>query len=94
MKISELTLDTVKQFLRVEHTEDDGLIGATLTAATAYALSYTGLTAEEADGLPDLTIALLVLCSEMYENRRASVETDRENPVVRTILGMHSRNLV
>lgn len=94
MKASEITTVTVKAFLRVDHGADDTLIAAILSAAQSYVLSYTGLTADEADGYDDLSIACLVVCSDMYDNRTMTVENGGENKVAVSIMNLHARNLV
>ena len=93
MKLSEATLDVVKKHIGVSD-EDDATISMYWTAAKAQALSYTGLTTEEADELPDVTVAALALCSELYTYRNAAGETAALNPTVKMILDMHSVNLL
>lgn len=94
MKLSEVTLDIVKKHIGVSE-EDDATISLYWTAAKAQALSYTGLTEEEADKLPDVTVAALALCSDLYTYRNAAGETAAAlNPTVKMILDMHSRNLL
>lgn len=102
MKVSEVTLATLKNYIRVDHDEDDVLLGAILVGAKAFIKGYTGLplvddlATEEIehniDQHEDISIALLVLCSEMYDNRSYSVDNHEVNPVVRTILQMYSVN--
>lgn len=93
MKLSEVTLDIVKKHIGVSE-EDDATISLYWTAAKAQALSYTGLTEEEADKLPDVTVAALALCSDLYTYRNAAGEATSFNPTVKCILDMHSRNLL
>ena len=94
MKLSAVDLNAVKGFFRVTNSADDSLIDAIRLAATAYVLSYTGLTALEADAYEDLSIACLVVCSDMYDNRTMAVETGAENKVALSIMNLHQRNLV
>ena len=94
MKISEVTLTEVKSYLRVTDTDDDSLLEIILAAATSYILSYTALTAEEADLIPELSIALMCLCSDMYDVRTSQASNDKQNPIVSTILNMHRRNCI
>ena len=93
MKMSEVTLDVVKRHIGVSE-EDDATISLYWTAAKAQALAYTGLTAEEADELPDITVAALALCSDLYTFRNAAGESAALNPTVKMILDMHSVNLL
>lgn len=93
MKLSEVTLDVVKRHIGVSE-EDDAAMSLYWMAAKAQALSYTGLSEEEADKLPDVTVAALALCSDLYTYRNAAGETAALNPTVKMILDMHSRNLL
>lgn len=63
-------------------------------AAVEYVKSYTGLTDAEIDEHEDITAAVLVLISDMYDNRQMHVEKGSVNRVVDTILGMHCVNLL
>lgn len=94
VKLSNVSLDDVKNYIRVTGDEDNALITDIISAAKGYILSYTELTAEEADVFPEMTIALKCLCADMYDVRTAYVSTEKENPIVRNILDMHRRNLV
>lgn len=94
MKISEVTVNDIKKYLHVYHEEDDQLLENILTACRHYIRKYTGLTDEKIDENEDLTIALFVLASELYDNRAFTVQTDRVNPVIKSILDMHSINLL
>ncbi len=92
MKISEVTLAIVKDYCRVSDDESNTVLDAILTASKSYIKGYTGLTDEQLEAHEDITIALLVLCSDMYDNRQTTVQNANENKVVSTILGMHATN--
>lgn len=94
MKISDISLETVKDYLKVENDIEDGLIDNILTASKNYVKNYTGLTDEEIDKKEDITLAVLVLANEMYSNREYTVEKNILNPVITSILDMHSMNLL
>ena len=94
MKISEVTEAVVGQFLRLPDETEGLTVSVMLEAAKQYVLSYTGLKAEAADELQDLTIAILVLCADMYDNRSMTIDSAQVNTTVRSILDMHSVNLV
>ena len=94
MRTSEISLDVVKGYLRIDGDSEDILMNAILDASVEYALSYTGLTIEEMDGYGDIPIAILALCAEMYDVRQATVPTVHENPTIFQILGSHSKNLI
>ena len=97
VKLSEVTLDDVKVYIRAEDVTDEAglkLIRDIMSAAKGYILSYTSLSAERVDELPEMVIAYKCLCSDMYDVRTASVSQAKENPIVRNILNMHRNNLV
>lgn len=95
MKVSEITVETVKQYSRIDGDADDTLISTIIFAAKEYVKSYTGLTSEDIDLLDDLPIAVLALAADMYDLRQSSVSgTVSANPAVKQILDSHSMNLV
>lgn len=94
MKISEVTIEHLKNYAHVTHDADDEMFTAILAASRSYIQSYTGLSTELLDTHEDLTIALMVLSNELYENRLYMVEGSSINRVVTTILNMHSTNLL
>lgn len=97
MKISDVTTVAVKDYCRAEHSEEESLFEAILAAAKQYIISQTGLTAQQCDEKADLTVALFVLCSDMYENRLFSSAAGRVsnvNKVVDSIISQYSINLL
>lgn len=94
MKLSELDLATVKSYLRVDGVEDDMLITAIISAGTQYAVTYTGLSAEELDTYADVPLAVLCLIADMYELRQFTVDKAELNPTALQILASHSCNLL
>ena len=91
MKLREVTEEDVVGFGRIEE-EDRRLIPAILSAARSYVLGYTGLSLEETNPYEDITLACLVLCCEMYDNRNLTVENEKVNPYVKSVLAMHAVN--
>ena len=97
VRLSDVTLDDVKVYIRAEDVTDEAglkLIEDIMSSAKGYILSYTSLTAEKVDNLPEMVIAFKCLCADMYDVRTASVSQAKENPIVRNILNMHRNNLV
>lgn len=94
--ISDLTVQDVADYLRLSEltTEDTALLPTILAAAKDYVYKYTGLTPLQADVYKDLTIAVFVLCQDMYDNRAYYVDSSNVNKVVEAILGLHSVNLL
>lgn len=98
MKVSEITTADICRQIREEEeylTKEDKMHLETLKdAAVEYVKSYTGLTAKEIEQHEDITIAVLVLISDMYDNRQMYVDKNNSNKVVDTILGMYCVNLL
>ena len=93
MKISEVTLEIVSNYLRLDFEEP--LLPLMLSGAKAYIISYTGIKEDiDLDSKEDLTMAYLALISDMYDNRSATVEKDKVNKIVDTILNMYCINLL
>lgn len=93
MKFNSISLIELKEHLKIDGNEEDVLINSYLNLAKKYVLSYTGLTEEQASLKDDLTFAVLALAGDFYENRINSVTVqNRENPIVKSILSMHSVN--
>lgn len=98
MKVSEITLSDICRQIRADEaylTEDDRQHLAVLQkAAVEYVKGYTGLDDAAIDIHEDITIAVLVLISDMYDNRQMTVDKGNVNRVVDTILGMYCINLL
>lgn len=98
MKVSGLNLEIILNHIREEaenlEEEDITLLDAMKTAAVQYAIFQTGLTEKELDAHEDITIAVLTLISDMWDNRSMTIQRNNVNIVVNTILGMHRMNLV
>lgn len=96
MKVSELTGNLVIEYARIDvDASDRTLIDALfLPAAKARVRSETGLTDKEMDKYEDLTIAVCSLCAHFYDNRSVAADTEKENKVVREILGAYCGTLI
>ena len=97
MKLSEIDVPFVKEYLRQDSDEDDMLIGVILEGAKDYIVKYTGQSLEQLDDSEDLTIAVLVLVAELYDNRTISVNERinlRINSMLESLLGRYSINLL
>lgn len=98
MKISELTQGVILNHLREYEDnleEKDGqLLDAMKKAAIEFCKAQTGLSEKELDEHEDITIAVLTLISDMWDNRSMTIQRNNVNIVVDAILGMHRMNLV
>lgn len=94
MKISEVTISELKGYANCYHDMDDNLWAAILIGAKQFIVNYTGLALEDLDAHEDMTIALLILCNEMYDNRMVHVEFNKLGFVISNLLNAHSTNLL
>lgn len=95
-KVSDIGVQDVADYLRVQvfTSAEIGELSTFLNAAKAYLKSYTGLTDEEIDDLPELIEPVLLYCQDMYDNRTIYVDTSNINRVFDATLGLHARNLL
>lgn len=97
MKLSEIDVPFVKEYLRQDGDEDDRLIGAILEGVKDYIVKYTGQSLEQLEDGEDLTVAVLVLCAEFYDNRTINVNDRlnlRVNMMLESLIGRYSVNLI
>lgn len=97
MKVSELQESDLIRFLRLDDAEE-GELQPFLEAAIHYVETTTGLpvSSEDTDCLDnhaDITIAVEVLCQDMYDNRSLYVDKTSLNRTVDSILGMYCKNI-
>ena len=93
MKVSEIEVEHVAQYIRLDEYNEDEL-QAILDAAKAFIQSYTGLSKDEVDQHEDFYIVVMILCQDMHDNQCIYVDKNNLNKVVDTILGMHCVNLL
>ena len=93
MKVSEIEVEHVAQYIKLDEYDEDEL-QAILDAAKAFIQSYTGLSKDEVDQHEDFYIVAMILCQDMHDNRCIYVDKNNLNKVVDTILGMHCVNLL
>lgn len=98
MKVSEVDAKELAEYARlddpgeIELKELERMRGSAVAMVTA----YTGLSEEELDEHEDITQALFVLVMDMFDNRNLLIDykSTNLNPAVKTILDMHSVNLL
>lgn len=77
VKITEIDLDLVKEYLRIDHNDDDEMLITMLTAAKSFIQSYLNKKFEDFDELPnEFTIACLAIISHWYEKREIQSSKD------------------
>lgn len=94
MKVSEIDVEYLVGYLKIDDPDDDELrfIKTCLDAAKSYVRGQTGLDNEQIDMYEDITIAVLVLVQDMYDNRKMYVEKTNVNKVVDTIIHQYAEN--
>lgn len=94
MAIKDVTIENVKDFCGISDDASDALLIGFQAAAKNFIIAYTGLSAEEINDYEDLATAYLIIINDMYNNRDYTTANDKINPLVATILSLHSGNLV
>lgn len=94
MKVSELTLDIIKQYLRIDGNDDDLLLEMLLASSIQYCTSYMGCTNEDLEKYDDVTIVVLSLIADSYEVRQFTTSTITLNPVMQGVLDLHCSNFI
>lgn len=95
-KISEITQTDLVDYLRISELDSSQtqLLTTIQAAAVNYIVGVTGLTLEQLDNYPDLTLALYALVQDMYDNRAIYVDKANISDTVSTILNMYRTNLL
>ena len=94
MKVSDIDITILKNYLRIDGDDDDGLLEHILNASIDYCVNYTGRTIEELEQFNDIPLAVLCLCADLYENRDYVTDKINISPAIAQILGSHSNNLL
>lgn len=94
LKVSELTLDTIKQYLRIDGNDDDMILNMLLDSAIQYCTSYMGCTREDLEKYDDVTVVVLALISDSYEVRQFTTSTVTLNPIMQGVLDLHCGNFL
>lgn len=96
MKVRDITTAVIADYLRIPDPDENDLkeLETYKSAALAFVSSYTGISLPRLNEFEDISIAVLVLCQDMYDSRSYYVDKTNVNKVVSTILDMHSRNLI
>ena len=82
-KVSEITVDDLKDYLRIS--------GELTNADKKYLATILNVAK---DYISDLVIVAYVLCQDMYDTRALYVDNNNLNKVVTSILGLHAENLL
>lgn len=101
MKVSEITVKDIARYLHYDEELIEILTDAESKEldefkkiAIAFVCSYTGLKENELDAHEDISIVVLVLCQDMHDNRCLYVDKGNISFMVKSILDLHSVNLI
>lgn len=94
MKVSEIDLPTLKQYLRVDGDDDDILLTAYLDSAKEYMCSYLGCTVGELDKYTPLAVVAMAIVADAFEVRQFTSTTITKNPLIEQMLAMYCDNLL
>ncbi|MED4969738.1 head-tail connector protein [Parageobacillus toebii] len=80
-----VSIDEAKEWLRVDHNDEDNMIQMLIKAAEKYLKNATGNTFDSSNELAQLFC--LVLVADWYENREMiGKATDQTRPIIQSIL--------
>lgn len=80
-----VSLDEVKNWLRIDFSEDDTLLTTLISAAEEYLKNATGITYDSENHLAKLLCMTLI--ADWYENREMiGKTTDQTRPIIQSIL--------
>lgn len=94
MKVSELTLPIIKQYLRIDGNDDDILLTMFKDASIKFCTSYMGCTENDLEKYPDVSVVVLSLISDSYEVRQFTTSTVTTNPIMMNVLDLHCGNFL
>lgn len=96
MKANELTPEYIADYLKIDDPEENDFrdIEIFRSAAVDYIKNQTGIDDQKLNSSDDLTVAILVLIEDLYDNRRMYVDNQNMNRVVENIIYQYSENLI
>lgn len=94
MKVSEITLPTLKQYLRVDGDDDNILLTAYLDSAKEYMCSYLGCSVADLDKYATLAVVAMAIVADAYEVRQFTSSTITKNPLINEMLAMYCDNFL
>ncbi len=98
MKLSELKNADLWLHMREEleekTPEEENDLEIRKKAAISFCVGYTGLTEQQLDEYEDITIAVMMLVADLYDNRQLQIEKNTINKTAETILNLHCVNLL
>ena len=94
MKVSEINIEIVEQYLQLEIDKENPAealeMNMYIEASKSYLSEYTGLTLEEIDEYTHLVPPTLLLISDMYENKTLD-GSKVENRTFRSLININKK---
>lgn len=83
MKFTDIDLEFVKNYLRIEsdYNDDDIEVQLFIDTAKGFVMEQTELTEDELNDVPTANIVYLLMISEQYHNRSVTGDNLKMNPV-------------
>ena len=82
-----LTLDEAKLHCRIDHNDEDALLGALIATATAAVADYMNVTSVDSTAAAPVKSAALLLVGTLYEHRESVSERPfSKNPAFEALL--------
>ena len=82
-----LTLDEAKLHCRIDHNDEDALLGALIATATAAVADYMNVTSVDSTAAAPVKSAALLLVGTLYEHRESVSERPfSKNPAFEMLL--------
>lgn len=94
MKVSEITLPVLKQYLRVDGDDDNVLLTAYLDSAKDYMCSYLGCSVADLDKYAPLAVVAMAIVADSFEVRQFTSSTITKNPLIQEMLAMYCDNFL
>lgn len=94
MKVSEITIPVLKQYLRLDSNDDDILIDAYKSMAIQYCCSYMGCTEKDLDKYEDVSIVILGIVADCFDVHQFTTSTVTTNPIMQGVLDLHCSNFL
>jgi len=95
-KVSDITVTDLVEYLRITELDDvqEKFLKTALEAAKNLVVSETGLSLSDLDKYPDMTLAVMAITQDLYDNRSVYVDKSNVSETISTILGLYRINLL
>lgn len=96
MGFLNISIEDIALYLKLDFStmsdEEKAELQVILDSANSFIINETGLETTELDSFADIIMAVYVLCQHQYDNRSYVIEKSSINPLIQSILSLHSKN--